>query len=97
MGLVNDRFGSDQLMSSCSSKYKSPWGLLDSNTGLLTLIKEPIPANGCVSSLKDVRYFVENGILFISAKKVIWGNINSYLFSVDDLQSFDSSFAAVSA
>jgi len=76
MGLINDKF----IMG---KKYKSPWGILNSDTGELILTKDPVKTD-IWHSLKNVKYFIEDGILFISAKEIKWGWIREHLHSISD-------------
>lgn len=89
MGLIEDRFKDSMSMNKRSKTYTSPFGVLNSETGELILRKEPVVTNS-EYSLKDITYFIENGILYVSAKKLEWGYIRNYLFSLSDWSPKDN-------
>lgn len=86
MGLNKDRFNAVHKFTGRSSIYKYPWGYLNPDRGELVVSKEEI-FSPSLFSLKDIEYFIEEGILYIQATECEWGYIGHYLESISEWRS----------
>ena len=94
MGLNKDRFNSSHLSNKRSSTYKYAWGYLNPGKGELVVSNEIIFSSGDVS-LKEVEYFIEDGILYLRAFECEWDYIGHYLTAISEWCSpYDRMFIA---
>jgi len=86
MGLNEDRFNAGQKFPGRSSKYKYPWGYFDPDRGELVVSRKEIFSSR-LFSLKDIEYFIEDGILYLKAVECEWEYIGNYLMGISEWKS----------
>lgn len=86
MGLNKDRFNAGPKFTGRSSIYKYSWGYLNPDRGELVVSKEEIFSSS-LFSLKDIEYFIEDGILYIQAVECEWCYIGHYLEAISEWSS----------